>query len=519
MLDSQIRIAAHPLVAPRAERFAIRAAIPDVFKPDTIARATNLGRCVNELIRETAADYLLLFRPSVILEEGLFRSCANLIEDLSRDFANWGVCGASGVRGDGARVYWYLRRPPRNAEAGASPKLVTSVGSEILLLNVEQLRALNCSIPDTMQWWEVGPLLALECLKGQSCVLADRRLMVVDPGKEPVIGQANAIRQSCLKSFLNHRVETPYGWIEIPKVPHDEHLHLPPLPHGKRDILSCYDAALAAARRSAPLSLTVACRTQLNRPHLLQRALLSFAAAQVECPPSLSFRVALVSEQERGKLLAEVAQLKQLFPALEILPITANTRSRATSRVDHLLSAITEIDTDYLWFIDDDDFIMPGAVPALARILQPHAPVLAVGTCEVYEECWEDGQLKQAHPFGLFPSNRIFEVFSGENYVPICGMILPRPLAHERCSGVDAHGEYLEDYFVLMRVLTSSRIEVETIPNAIAGISLRGSENTVREATRVTWERSYAGFMSEIVRREDSSNPFLWQLSQFRPSC
>jgi hypothetical protein len=111
-------------------------------------------------------------------------------------------------------------------------------------------------------------------------------------------------------------------------------------------------------------------------------------------------------------------------------------------------------------------------------------------------------------------SKHVFDVFNGENFVPICGMILPIHLTRERCAGVQAKGEYLEDYFILMRVLTSPMVEVETIRAPIAGISLRGNENSVREVRRDTWDRSYSQFVGELMRDAKSSNPLLWQMAR-----
>jgi hypothetical protein len=276
--------------------------------------------------------------------------------------------------------------------------------------------------------------------------------------------------------------------------------------------MACYDAALARARQGKPVVLTIACRSQFNRQYLLERALLSFAAAQQEAPTDCELRVALVSDVGFDTLQSEVKRWKSRFPSLAVSALHVPSRSRETSRVDHLLASIAQIESDYLWFVDDDDFVMPGAIQALARVFVPQAPVLFVGVSEVLEEAWAQERLVDFHNCFNHSSQYVFDVFRGENFVPICGMVIPLRLARERCRHVEATGEYLEDYFILMRLLTSPRVEVEILPAPIAGISLRGQENTVRQAQRDTWNRSYAQFVGEIVRSADSSNPLLWQL-------
>lgn len=482
---------------------------------DSSPEAAVLSEQVNSLILTATASYVLLHRPEVVIDEGLLSSVDGLVHDLDTEYPNWGMCAATGVRWDNARTYWYIRRAPENPETGVCPKPVAMVGSEVLLLNVQSLRDSGCAITHhTNQWFEIGPLLALACLRRERCVLADRRLMAVDAGEAPNLELATALQQSSGESFLNHRLSTPYGAVAVPGVSYREYLALPPIEHGKKDLLSCYDRALRGAREASPTRLTIVCRTQFNRPHLLSRALLSFVAAQVECPAWLSLRTVIISDQKEELVNDEVTRLQQKYTALKLSGLHVSSRSRTTSRVDHLLTAIREIDTDYIWFIDDDDFVMPGAVPALARTLVPDAPMVVVGTSEVLDEEWVEGQLRRFQTLASFVSSKVFEVFKGENHVPICSMVVSSSLAKERCKNVSATGEYLEDYFILMRILTAPRLEIEVLPTTLAGISLRGTENTVRESVREKWNKSYSQFIGEILRSDDSANPLLWQLAR-----
>lgn len=492
----------------------IKGTLPSGFSWVTFdADTTELAQRVNVGIKQEPSPYLLLVNEGVIVDEALSKSIEELIAELNRDYGNWGVCGATGVRWDGERTYWYIRRVPHNPEAGVCPKPVISVGSEILLLNLEQLRAKGCFLAEApCHVNEIGPQLALECLRKQLCVLVDRRLMVVDTTPEVESGEYDAVAQMLQEHFVNHQLQVPSDIVKVPQVAYQEFLSLPPVSHQRRDVISCYDAAIANSRESRPLSLTIACRSQLNRPHLLERTMLSCAVAKAECPVNFELRVALISDVLSESLDAETARLKQRFPSLDIKGLHVTPRSRETSRVDHLLSAIAALTSDYIWFVDDDDFVMPGAVQALARVLVPNAPVVFVGSSDVFEERWSGGELRDFIQVGAHSSRHVFDVFQGENFVPICGMIIPTVLARERCNSVAATGEYLEDYFILMQLLTSPRVEVEILSMPISGVSLRGQENTVREKQRDTWNRSYAQFVGELLRSSASANPLLWQM-------
>ena len=478
--------------------------------------STSLVSHINQVILDESLDYLIVARRSVILDEALQPTIQELAKDLSDRIPNWGVCGATGTRCDGERTYWYLRRPPLNPEASASPRPALVLGSEILLLNLKLLRARQVKLgDDTADWSEIGPLMSIVCLEKQLCAVVDRRLMVVDSGDAPEIPKHGALNRILRERFVNHRLKLPSAEVlEVSDPNFREFLGLPPSRHGRVDLLSLYDASLAELRESRPINLSVACRTQFTRPHLLERALLSFASAQIEAPRPFKFNVFLVSDVANDIFDSELSRWQERFPALNLRGLRTSPRSRETSRIDNLLAAISQIGGDYLWFVDDDDFIMPGALPSLARLLQPNSPTLFIGSSEVLEESWTAGQLRDFHGTGAHASKDVFDVFSGENFVPICGMILPIHLTRERCAGVQAKGEYLEDYFILMRVLTSPMVEVETIRAPIAGISLRGNENSVREVRRDTWDRSYSRFVGELMRDSKSSNPLLWQMAR-----
>jgi hypothetical protein len=338
--------------------------------------------------------------------------------------------------------------------------------------------------------------------------------MVVDVGDEPAIESSEALKKAVQENFINHVVSTPYGSVEIPGVDFQRYLALPTLEHGKKDLMACFDAALERAHQGCQVSVTIACRSQLNRPYLLERALLSFAAAQEMCPPWLSLEVAVLSDRDSADLVSVTTGFQAKFPGIVIKGVPVKSRSRETSRIDHLIEAVRQLNSDYIWFIDDDDFVMPGALKSLARTLVPNSPLLLIGTSEVLDEQWKDERLDRFQMLAKFPSSRVFEVFKGENYVPICSMLIPTKLARERCAGVEARGEYLEDYFLLLRLLTAPKIEVETVPSVIAGISLRGSENTVRQPKQRAWSSSYGQFVGEILRSDDSANPLLWQLAR-----
>jgi hypothetical protein len=66
---------------------------------------------------------------------------------------------------------------------------------------------------------------------------------------------------------------------------------------------------------------------------------------------------------------------------------------------------------------------------------------------------------------------------------------------------------------LLLAALSAPQAEVRPLEAAIAGVSFRGSSNTVNETDRAVWHYSYATFVQEILC-ERARNPFLWQLGK-----
>jgi len=187
-----------------------------------------------------------------------------------------------------------------------------------------------------------------------------------------------------------------------------------------------------------------------------------------------------------------------------------------------LLAAIEQAQTDYLWFIDDDDYVIPPALPALARCLVPDAPVVIVSSSLVMEEKWskrsspEEGagdvvELTDSAKSSRYQAARVFQILKGRNFIPNCSMILPVALLRERIQHKLALGDFNEDYYLLLLALTSPRVEVCVLDTDLAVISIRGSENTVAQSDRNAWHQAYATFMLEILNNPEANSPFLWQ--------
>jgi hypothetical protein len=265
--------------------------------------------------------------------------------------------------------------------------------------------------------------------------------------------------------------------------------------------------------------LTLCCRTQFSRPELLWRALASFSFAKIEARAYLDFEVRLITDCDPAVAAPHFEHFRREFPALELECWYHTVREPRHSRADLIFAAIERAQTDSIWFVDDDDYVMPGAAQALARTLMPGDDIIVIGDSLKVEETWEVPRdeerpaLIESRVAGKFSHLNLFRVLTGANHIPVCSVLWPVRFMAAQLAARRALGDYNEDYFLLLAALSAPQSEVRLLDATIAGVSFRGSSNTVSETDRAAWHYSYTTFVQEILC-EGPRNPFLWQLGK-----
>jgi SAM-dependent methyltransferase len=244
----------------------------------------------------------------------------------------------------------------------------------------------------------------------------------------------------------------------------------------------------------------------------------SFAREIDQSRDMLETSVRLVTDIAGLGLEAECNRLRGLFPGIDLSGAVLPVREKHLSRIDLLLGVVRAEERDFVWYVDDDDFLREGALRSVARMLRPGEPQLVVGHSRIFHEAWTSettgGEAVRSEPGPLFPAGRVLWALGGENPTPICSMVLPVQALRERTRDVAALGEYMEDYFLLMQLLSRGESLVDTIDIEIAGISIREGGNTVTQSDRTVWHQSQVEFVGESLSRPDDNNPLLWRLTE-----
>ena len=476
-------------------------------------------RFIHDALEEADSDQVLVLHDDVWLGRQFEASVRDLIVELDRDYPNWGVAGNAGVRVDDGRVYRFVKDPHGGSQGAYSPKPVLAVDGNLLLINRKNFRASQVDYPDLGGFHGYDLVLGLECLAAGLTVLADPRLMVFhesggsqQPFDDFVSGEV--FRDYLTRRFINHSVFSLNGLVDVSGEADFGYLDIN-RPDDRKDILACYDQALKQSRKDRKPSLTIGVRSQLERPELLERALASMAVLASDNQGLVELQVAIVSDAPEAELLGSVARLSGRFPSLPLTGWHVADHGPRFSRANLLIEAFGRCESDYLWFVDDDDFVLPDSIRAVWRRMSPRTNNLIIASSDRYFETWSrlsDHTLFLEH-FRYqerIPASNVLDNFTGDNFLPICSAFFPVRLMRERLREVRGLGDYYEDYFLLMLCMTAPGVELETLDAPVAGISIREAGNTVTEGDRSHWNFSYASFMGELIGGSLLPSPLLW---------
>ena len=209
---------------------------------------------------------------SAFLQSGL----PALVENLDRRFPNWGICGNSGLLPDGRtniRAFRDARKLGLHRSGGARP--VLALGDAAALLNVSALRSRSIDWPSrlTPNW---GARLSCACLHAGLLPLFDDRMFTLHPAAE----------------------------VPDPAVENSE------------ELLAHFDRALLAGRQKP--SLAIVCRTQLDRPAMLARAIGSMAREIEDAGTSIDASIRIVTDMQGPGLQSECDRLCRMFPGVDL---------------------------------------------------------------------------------------------------------------------------------------------------------------------------------------------------------
>jgi len=363
-----------------------------------------------------------------------------------------------------------------------------SVDGNVLLLNTKQLREVGVTLPDFSGFQLYDIILCLETIsKGLSVWVAPHLSCYHASGGSQEAFDA-ALKSTAFSNFLstkfaNTAISTINGTVARVEETHT-YSRLPKLEH----------AALKAAQSNVETSIAIVVRTQFKRPELLTRTVISINAFIASAGASCIWNCYIVTAQHG----ADTSALDRYAKTMVFdLPSEKDTRNMV------IRSAASALSEQYIWFIDDDDWLFPNCAEQLALTINaaPGQSMFFVESSYFHEPVPKSGQpafapVQKGKHFlaSEFPSG-----LNGVNSVPNCGMILPTAAVRAVPDQCYEYIVYFEDFLHQLYALLYAEVVPIVFRGLVAGISIRPEGNSVTEKDRSKWNASLAELVSFLA--------------------
>lgn len=459
---------------------------------------------LNELIMSEHA-YACVVHDDVLLCSDFFARLQSLIETLDHDWPNWGLAGNAGlltmrVGYSSTDIVRYISDPHGGPNLGGYILPAQTIDGNVMLLNLRALREANVTLPsfDGFQLYDI--ILSIETVAAGLGVYVAPQLACWHGSKGNQDDFDRAKLTDAFHNYLRKRVKNRYIQT-LNGVATIRSNGLDPLDRPGIDI--DIENLRAATGRRPTKSVAIVTRTQFKRNDLLRRTLETVSAFIASAGSSTQFKSYVVTDSEPTSR-ASVAHLATI--------LRADLSSGGDTRYKLVQFAAENIEADYFWFIDDDDWLLPNEAERLALIVNaaPLSSLIFVDSQHFFERLVPTNQPKPASAYRstegpYFKADRFLASLSGQNHTPFCGALLNRTALLAIPNNIYDTVTYYEDYMTILITLLSSKCLPIVVDKLYVGISLRESGNTVTELDRSKWNKSMSEVVSHLVTAPSTS--------------
>lgn len=475
---------------------------------DFLARHPELKGC-SELICDTTAfhtffhtlldtakeDYICILHDDVYLGPTFKQRAESLVSTLHENHPSWGLagnCGRIPFRvGYGANdLVRYITDPEEGPNLTGAILPGECIDGCVMLLNLQAIREKDISLPEFTEFRFYSYLLGWESLKAGLAVLICPHLACYHDGKDDLHGFLSFIESPELQKYFqsnikNNYVNTIHGTVllDVSDNKHQSPLDIP--------LASLQNAVNKQKRRQ----VAIVTRSTLNRPHLLERTIESAHPFVLHSDNELAFEHYVILDtrfsvniyQSSGLSNKNVTILQPDIP-----------ESVTDSRFFLIKHAIENIQADYFWFVDDDDWFISNDVTWLSLVLKtiPPKSMVVTDTRHFIEKALASDMNNIVTQYSSSPGPRfraidLMNLLSGYNSLCLCQTIFPRSALCAIPESAYRNITYGEDYLIAMSTILQGTSLPVMIEKMYTGVSIRDSGNTVTEKDRSTWNRMF----------------------------
>ncbi len=461
---------------------------------------------LGDVIKKSTQAYVCVVSDDVLLCEDFIQLINNLVQQLDRDWPNWGLVGNTGMLSMSvgyatSDVVRYKSDPIAGPNMAGHILPAQSIDGNVMLLNVRAMRDAGLTFPSFDDFYWFDTVLSIETISAGLGVYVAPQLACwhgsVKNLAELDKAKSNDVFVDYLQTRLlaNHSVKTVNGELKIVvEAPKSAGLDL------DLDLGSLRVAVHGRHKHK----VAVVTRTQFTRMSLLKRTLESvgvFIKSAGTCTEFISY-VVTDSEIAAPEWVNSYSTL-----------LRADLPCGIDSRYQLVRFAAENIDADYFWFVDDDDWLLPNEAERLSLVISgsPQSSIFFVDS-QCYQEKpgssgdIDDVQNYQSEAGHYFLANRFLASLSGNNHTPFCGVLFNRSALLAIPSHVYDTVTYFEDYMTTLYALLVRNCFPVVIDRLFVGISIRETGNTVTETDRSKWNQSMSEMVSHLVNAPDISH-------------
>lgn len=451
-------------------------------------------------------EFICLVHGDVTLPSAFRHHVAELRDELDRSWPNWGAVGNAGVTplGFGLRSrrrirYFFDNEFGPNLSGHIVP--AENLLENVVLISAQVAGEVFDGLPDTEDRDFFALALSLEVLRsGRALLLAPHLACYRDDRIPPESGNllqhGNDADSWMAQRVANVSIDTYRGRVDLNGISDS-------FRHCERIDLALQSLRNAQVGRDVE-TVTIVTRTRFERPAFLDRAVLTtrmFIAAAEHA----IFEHCVIS----GPAFTPRSSLPD-----SVRYLSGSTNREVDDRFLLVREAASKLESRYLWFIDDDDWLFPNAAEQISLMvsLAPPGSSLFMDVMHFAESNFEttmDGPPSSlVRPIRRFPASQFASGLTGQNFTPFSGMILDR----ESVLGIPAEVfdriTYFEDYtLILTSILGRERLSV-SLGVLASGVSMRSGDHSATQPDRRPWNASLAE-LSHYMARSPSFAPLL----------
>jgi len=459
---------------------------------------------LSNVIDQCPNDYALVVHDDVTFPKNFRNLLDSLIVKLANQ-PNWGLVGNAGhstlrLGLASSPVIRYLADPHGGINYSGDLVPCQSIDGNTMLLNTKLMRERMVTLPKYHGFHLYDLVLSIEAISQGLSVFVAPELACFhsSKGDQSAFDDASIsdrFRSDLAQKVRNRSINSLNGPIDLDLFSDS---------FWKSDRCEVvYQSLRNALDGQKKKSLAIVVRTQFKRKSTLRRTLSSIT--------SFTSRATFLNIEVVVATGCQNQDVQEFGPGIRLMQF--DTSSHTDDRFELIRLAAKNLKTDFIWFIDDDDWLFPNAGEEVSLIVgsAPLGSTIFFDSQHFLESNIEKSDQWLIQPSEIsvgrrFDGDRFMSCLSGHNWIPFCSVIFDRHLIADLEDSQVENVIYYEDFLLILNAIINPAFHPIYANLLVAGISVRSEGGEVVVGSREHWNDSMVEVVSNLLR---SSHPSL----------